>query len=32
MLKGMITLVLTFAMTGLTTAAAAEAYNVNPGM
>ena len=32
MLKGMITLVLIFAMTGLTTAAAAEAYNVNPGM
>jgi hypothetical protein len=32
MLKGMITLVLTFATTGLIPAVGEEAYNVNPGM
>jgi hypothetical protein len=32
MLKGMIALAFTFAITGLNTAFAAEAYNVNPGM
>ena len=32
MLKGMIALVFTFAITGLNTVFAAEAYNVNPGM